>query len=344
MRWSRNKDDLIRTIVETLGPAAVVPMFNDKLHYILRRERAADADDCTLVSGCDTCYIGWRDYARIDPREIEKVLIEMEAHGVALNVKTFNIIIYYLAKIRRADDARLLFQNMERRGFTPNSRTYVIMARAFYKVRRFDEGDEMVMKARNISPPLGSEDYRGFVKIFLKADMVEHAVGVFEMMSRDGFFLKADAYNMLVKNLSLQNKGDALNMVFAIAKKGRIPMKEMYVYLSDGTALKGLSDDARAKYWELCAACGKILHLGVNGRRCSVVMAVYINALTRVYSDVQSAEGEDAARPSSLVVEAWLRGLRGLERAGMDVSFLRERIERLKTLLVTSGDVEHPET
>ncbi|KAK1273322.1 hypothetical protein QJS04_geneDACA022210 [Acorus gramineus] len=142
MRRFRYRDDLIRTIVETLGPAAAVPMFNDNLHDVLRRERASDADDRTLVSGCDTCYNGWRDYTWIDPREIEKVLIEMEAHGVALNVKTFNIIIYYLAKIRRTDDARLLFHSMERRGFTPNSRTYVIMARAFYKVIRLDEGDE----------------------------------------------------------------------------------------------------------------------------------------------------------------------------------------------------------
>ncbi|KAK1274135.1 hypothetical protein QJS04_geneDACA022209 [Acorus gramineus] len=296
----------------------------------------------------------------------------METHGVALNVKTFNIIIYYSAKIGQADDARLLFQSMEQRGFTPNSRTYALVARAFYKARRIDEGDEMVMKARNMLPPLRSKYYHGFVKILCKAGMFEHAIRVSEMMSRDGLFLKAKTYNMLVENLSSfghslsfsnkintecpplsqknnlssWDKGDALNTVFSIAKKGSLPMKEMSVYLSDGTVLKGLSDDARAKYWEICAACGKILHLGVavNGSCGSVVVSAYINALTRVYSDVQSVEGGDATRPSSAVLEAWLKGLHGLKRGGMDVSFLKERIERLKMLSVPSGDVEHPET
>ncbi|KAK1307336.1 hypothetical protein QJS10_CPA10g01839 [Acorus calamus] len=342
MHWFRYEDDLISTIVETLGPAAAVPMFNDFLHDILRRDKVADAEDRSLISGCSSCGFGGKDYAHIDLESIEKVLIQMDVHGVPINVKTFNIILYFLVKIRQIDDARLLFQSMERRGFTPNSRTYVLMARAFYKARRFKEGEEMVMKARNLSPPLGSEDYRGFIKIFCKAGTFEHAVSVFEMMSEDGFFLKASAFNLLIKNLSLRNKGDALNAVFAMTKKGRLPMKEMSVYLSDGTVLKGLSDDALAKYWELCAACGKILHLGVrvNGSCGSVVISAYINALTRVYSDVQSVEGDDATRPSSSVVEAWLRGLQGLERAGMDVSFLKERIERLKTASVTSGDVE----
>ncbi|KAK1307341.1 hypothetical protein QJS10_CPA10g01832 [Acorus calamus] len=329
-----DRDDLIRMIVETLGPVAAVPMFNGKLHSILR------------ISDiwCDVREIRVRDYTRINPRRIEKVLIEMDAHGVPLNAKTFNILIYYLAKIRRADDARLLFQSMEQRGFTPNSRTYALMARAFYKARRIDEGDELVMKARNMPPPLRSKYYRGFVKILCKAGMFEHAVRVFEMMSRDGFFLKAKTYNMLLENLSLRNKGDALNAVFAIAKKERLPMKDMSVYLSDGTVLQGLSEDARAKYWELCGTCGKILHLGVGVYgSCGSVMSAYINAVTRVYSDVQSAEGDDATRPSLSVVESWLRGLGGLERAGMDVSFLRERIEHLKMLSVPSGDVEHPE-
>ncbi|KAK1296119.1 hypothetical protein QJS10_CPB15g01590 [Acorus calamus] len=143
-------DDLASTIVEKLGPAAAVPVFNGMLHDILRRDTAADADDRTLISGCSSCGFGGKDYTLIDVREFEKVLIEMDAHGVPLNVKTFNIILYYLAKIQRADDARLLFQSMEQRGITPNSRTYVIMARAFYKARRFDEGDEMVMKAGSI--------------------------------------------------------------------------------------------------------------------------------------------------------------------------------------------------
>ncbi|KAK1307062.1 hypothetical protein QJS10_CPA10g01842 [Acorus calamus] len=346
MNWSRNRDDLTRTIVETLGPAAAVPKFNDLLRTYLRRGHAADADDRTLISGCDTCGFGGKDYRVIDVEEIEKVLIEMDALGVPLTVKTFNLFLYYLAKIQQTEDAILLFQNMEQRGLIPNSRTYIIMARAFYKARRVDEGDVMVMKARSTATSLGCKDYRGFIKILSKAGMVEHAVRVFEMMSQDGFFLKTNTFNVLIKNLSLWNKGDALNAVFAIAKKRRLPMKEMYVFLNDGTVVKGLSDDALATYWELCVACGKILHLGVgvSGPFGSVVMAAYINALTRVYSDVQSAEGEDATSPSSLVVESWLRGLGGLERAGMDVSFLRERIERLKMSSVPSGDVEHPET
>ncbi|KAK1307339.1 hypothetical protein QJS10_CPA10g01834 [Acorus calamus] len=173
------------------------------------------------------------------------------------------------------------------------------MARAFYKARRIDEGDEMVMKAGNMLPPLHSEDSRRFVKILCKTGMFEHAVRVFEMMSRDGERI-------------------------AIAEKGSLPMKEMSVYLSDGTVLKGLSDGPRAKYWEICAACGKTLNLGVavNGSCGSVVVSAYINALTRVYSDVQSAEGDDATRPSSVVLEAWLRGVPGLGRAGMDTHAL----------------------
>ncbi|KAK1296900.1 hypothetical protein QJS10_CPB15g01588 [Acorus calamus] len=345
MHWPSGRDDLTRTIVETLGPAAALPMFNDLLRLYLRRDKAADADDRTLISGCDTCGFGGKDYRVIDVGEIEKLLIEMDALGVPLTVKTFNLFIYYLAKIRQTEDAMLLFQNMEQRGLIPNSRTYIIMARALYKARRVDEGDIMVMKARSTAPSLSCKDYRGFIKIFCKAGMLEHAVRVFEMMSQDGFFLKANAFNVLIKNLSLWNKGDALNAVFAIAKKRRLLMKEMYVFLNDGTVVKGLSGDALAKYWELCATCGKILHLGVsvNGRFGSAVMAAYINALTRVYSDVQSAEGEDTTSPTSLVMESWLRGLGGLERAGMDVSFLRERIERLKMSSIPSGDVVHPE-
>ncbi|KAK1274127.1 hypothetical protein QJS04_geneDACA022207 [Acorus gramineus] len=256
MRRLYYRDHLIKTIVETLGPVTAVPMFNGQLHYILS----------FFERWCDACEIRWRDYTRIIPREIEKVLIEMNAHGVPLNVKIFYIIIYYLAMIRRTDDASFLFQNMEQRGFiTPNSRTYALMARAFYKVRRIHERDEMVMKVGNMLPPLRSEDSHCFVKILCKAGMSEHAVRVFEMMNWDGFFLKANTYNMLIENLSSfghffsfsnkinaeclllsqknnlswWDKGDALNTVFAIAKKGRLPMKEMSVYLSDGTVLKG---------------------------------------------------------------------------------------------------------
>ncbi|KAK7265880.1 hypothetical protein RJT34_33505 [Clitoria ternatea] len=175
--------------------------------------------DCT----CKLCRE--KDPFRIHS-EAEKVLVEMECHGVPRNVETFNVLMANLCKIRKTEDALRLFHRMGEWGCCPNETSFVVLIRSLYQAARLEEGDEMIdrMRSAGYGEFLDKKAYYQFLKILCGIERVDHALRVFAMMKADGCEPGVKTYDLLMGKLGAHNRVDKAKALFDEAKSRGLPV------------------------------------------------------------------------------------------------------------------------
>lgn len=148
--------------------------------------------------------------------EAEKVLVEMDLHGVPRNVETFNVLITNLCKIRKTEDALKLFHKMAEWGCYPNANTFLVLTNSLYQAARVGEGDEMIdrMKSAGYGEALDKKAYYGFLKILCGIERIDHALSVFRRMKKDGCQPGIKTYDLLMRKLCAHNRVDKANALF----------------------------------------------------------------------------------------------------------------------------------
>lgn len=156
--------------------------------------------------------------------EAEKVLIEMDVHGVPRNVETFNVLITNLCKIRKTEDAMKLFY--EEWGCDPDAATFLVLTRSLYQAARLEEGDEMIdrMKSAGYGEALDKRAYFGFLKILCGIERIDHALSVFGKMKADGCEPGLKTYDLLMAKLCAHKRVDRANALFNEANRRGVPV------------------------------------------------------------------------------------------------------------------------
>ncbi|KAF8408229.1 hypothetical protein HHK36_007374 [Tetracentron sinense] len=158
--------------------------------------------------------------------EVEKVFVDMDFAGVPRNVKTFNVLISNLCKIRKTEDALKLFERMGEWGCSPDSTTFLVLTRSLYQAARIAEGDEMIdrMKSAGFGDVLDKKAYYGFIKILCGIERIDHAIKVFAKMKKDGCTPGIKTYDLLMGKLCAHGRGDRANALFNEATKKGVPV------------------------------------------------------------------------------------------------------------------------
>ncbi|KAL6124137.1 hypothetical protein ACLB2K_076652 [Fragaria x ananassa] len=145
--------------------------------------------------------------------EAEKILVDMDFHGVPRNVETFNVLITNLCKIRKTDDALSLFHRMGEWG-------------SLYQAARVGEGDEMIdrMKSAGFGKALDKKAYFGFLKILCGIERIDHALYVFKKMKQDGCEPWIKTYDLLMGKLYAHNRADRATALFNEEQKKGVPV------------------------------------------------------------------------------------------------------------------------
>ncbi|XP_018824895.1 pentatricopeptide repeat-containing protein PNM1, mitochondrial [Juglans regia] len=159
--------------------------------------------------------------------EAEKVLVQMDVHGVPRNVETFNVLITNLCKIRKTEDAMKLFYRMGEWGCYPDETTFLVLIRSLYQAARVGEGDEMIdgMRSAGYGGKLDKKVYYGFLKILCGIERIDHALSVFKKMKEDGCEPGIKTYDLLMGKLCAHNRLDRANALFNEARKRGIAME-----------------------------------------------------------------------------------------------------------------------
>lgn len=164
--------------------------------------------------------------------ESEKVLVEMDYHGVPRNVETFNVLITNLCKIRKTDAALGLFYSMGGWRCNPNETTFIVLIRSLYQAARLEEGDVMIdgMKSAGYGDFLDEKAYFGFLTILCGIERIDHALKIFGMMKADGCEPGVKTYDLLMTKLGAHNRVDKANALFNEAcSKGLAVTPKEYV-------------------------------------------------------------------------------------------------------------------
>ncbi|KAF5734113.1 pentatricopeptide repeat-containing protein PNM1 mitochondrial [Tripterygium wilfordii] len=158
--------------------------------------------------------------------EAEKVLLDMETHGVPRNVETYNVLISNLCKIRKTEDAMNLFHRMGEWGCYPDETTFIGLIRSLYQAARVSEGDEMIdrMKSAGYGGKLDKKAYYGFLKILCGIERLEHAMTVFKKMKDDGCEPGIKTYDLLMGKWCSLKRVDKANALFNEALKNGVPV------------------------------------------------------------------------------------------------------------------------
>lgn len=152
--------------------------------------------------------------------EAEKVLVEMDYHGVPRNVETFNVLITNLCKIRKNGDALALFHRMGEWGCQPNETTFLVLIRSLYQAARLEDGDEMIerMKWYGHGSSLDKKAYYKLITILCGIERIDHALKVFAMMKADGCEPGVKTYELLMSKLGAHNRVGKVNALFNEAR------------------------------------------------------------------------------------------------------------------------------
>ncbi|XP_010527249.1 PREDICTED: pentatricopeptide repeat-containing protein PNM1, mitochondrial [Tarenaya hassleriana] len=158
--------------------------------------------------------------------EVDKVLLEMDYHGVPRNTETFNVLISNLCKIRRTEDAMKLFGRMGEWGCQPDAETYLVLIRSLYQAARVGEGDEMIdkMKSAGFGESLDKKAYYGFLKTLCGIERLDHAMSVFKKMKADRCKHGIKTYDLLIRKWCAHNRLDRANALYREASKRGIPV------------------------------------------------------------------------------------------------------------------------
>lgn len=158
--------------------------------------------------------------------EAEKVLVEMDVHGVPRNVDTFNVLITNLCKIRKTEDAMKLFHRIGEWGCYPDETTFLVLTRSLYQAARLEEGDEMIdrMKSAGYGEALDKKAYFAFLKILCGIERIDHALSVFGKMKADGCEPGIKTYDLLMGKLCSHKRVDNANALFNEAKRRGVPV------------------------------------------------------------------------------------------------------------------------
>ncbi|XP_061364935.1 small ribosomal subunit protein mL104 (rPPR9) [Gastrolobium bilobum] len=158
--------------------------------------------------------------------EAEKMLVEMDYHGVPRNVETFNVLITNLCKIRKTEDALSLFHRMGEWGCYPNETTFVVLIKSLYQAARLEEGDEMIdrMKSAGYGGALDKKAYYQFINILCGIERIDHALSLFAKMKADGCEPGIQTYDLLMGKLGAHNRVDKANALFNEARSRGLPV------------------------------------------------------------------------------------------------------------------------
>ena len=99
--------------------------------------------------------------------------------------------------------------------------------------------------------------------------------------------------------------------------------------LRDCDVYDKLPEHLRIKYYELCCSQNKLLHQYLKGKENSIYVARLIAGVTAISYSIRS---NNLCTPFDRFRE-WDRQLEGFMHLGMKVSFIRERLHRLTSLV-----------
>ncbi|CAH9106085.1 unnamed protein product [Cuscuta europaea] len=169
--------------------------------------------------------------------EAEKVLLDMETHGVPRNAQTFNVLMNNLCKIRKTEEALGLFHMMGQWGCNPDSESHLILIRSLYQAARVGEGDEMMdrMKSAGFGEKLDKKEYFGLLKILCGIERVDHAMTVFEKMKAAGDGCKpgVKTYDLLMRKWCAHNRLARANALYNEALMNGVPVESKPSFMID---------------------------------------------------------------------------------------------------------------
>ncbi|KAJ0751141.1 putative tetratricopeptide-like helical domain superfamily [Helianthus annuus] len=170
--------------------------------------------------------------------EAEKVLIDMDVAGVPRNVKTFNILISNLCKIRKTEEAMNLFDRMGEWGCHPNEETFLVLIKSLYQAARIGEGDEMIdkMKSAGFGDKLDKKAYFEFLTILCGIERIDHVLAVFAKMKKD-CEPGVKTYDLLMGKLCAHGRVEKANALFKEAESKGLPV-EVKAYKLDPRFMK----------------------------------------------------------------------------------------------------------
>ncbi|XP_021727209.1 pentatricopeptide repeat-containing protein PNM1, mitochondrial-like [Chenopodium quinoa] len=174
-----------------------------------------------------------KDPSRIQS-EADSILVDMDAAGVPRNTETFNVLMSNLCKIRKTEDAMMLFHRLGEWGCHPDAKMFLILTRSLYQAARVGEGDEMIdmMKSAGYGDALDKKAYYGFLKILCGIERIDPALNVFSKMKAEGCKPGVQTYDLLIEKLYAHNRAEKAKALFNEAVRNGVPV-EPKVYKVD---------------------------------------------------------------------------------------------------------------
>ncbi|KAK1314254.1 Pentatricopeptide repeat-containing protein [Acorus calamus] len=165
------------------------------------------------------------------------------------NVVTYNVVMHWLCRQRKIQEACDVWDRMVRDGLEPTIVSYNILMSGYCNRGRMDLTSSMYSQLieRNMSPTV--ETYTTLIEGYFKNGEVEQALCMYDTMQASGVDSNNYTYNTIIDGLCKAGQScEANNMLEKFRKEGFVPITMTYNSIIDGFIKEGMIASAVTMY------------------------------------------------------------------------------------------------
>nr|GLL27579.1 hypothetical protein DM860_000752 [Ipomoea trifida] len=174
----------------------------------------------------------------------------MKAKGPSPNARSYTILIRYLCKQRKMDEAIEYFEEMLGTGCEPDVAVYTCLITGFGNIKKMDRVYGLLKEMREKGCPPDAQLYNALIKLMSNRRMPDDVVRIYKKMIQNGVQPTIHTYNMMMKSFFTTRNYDLGCAVWEeMNSKGCCPDENSYTVFIGGLIGQGRSVEA-CKYLE----------------------------------------------------------------------------------------------
>lgn len=121
---------------------------------------------------------------------------------IGFNLESFNILIHGFCKCRKLDEARMVMEEMKKKGLRPDSVSYTCFIEAYCHEKDFQSAESILEEMTENGSPPNVVTYTIYMHALGKAKQINEALGVYVKMKSRGCIPDSSFYSSLIYILS----------------------------------------------------------------------------------------------------------------------------------------------